>query len=98
MFEVARNVRGWTKADLSKKCNLTTKRISQIENGNVEPTQDEVDAIAGQYACDFPLSFFQQWWETRLDFSGCVARNVPINYYKYKVFRDLNPPPLAIVF
>lgn len=97
MFEVARHIRGWTKIDLSRRCKLSVKIISEIENGDREPTLEEVEAIAAKHACHFPLTFFKQWWETKLDLSGHFAKNVPIDYYKYKVFRNANPPRLSIV-
>lgn len=97
MFEVARHVRGWTKTDLSKRCKLAVKTISQIENGEIEPTQVQVDVLASEHGTNFPLSFFEQYLETKLDMSGPIARNIPINYYKYKVFRDINPPQMSAV-
>lgn len=92
-FLLARHVRGWTKSDLSKKCKLPVATISKIENGEREPTLEEVIAIASEHAAHFPITFFRKWYETEIKFDGCLAKNIPINYYKYKVFRDLNPPP-----
>jgi len=94
MFEVARHVRGFTKGDVKYSTGIATKSISDIENGNRLPTDKEVELLSK--GLNFPLTFFGQWWETQLDMSGPIAKNVPIDYYKYKVFREINPTPFTI--
>lgn len=96
MFEVARHIDGLAKWEFAKRAGLTTKKYSDIEGGNIEPTEEEFNKIVTSQT-HFIKSFFEQWWETELDISGPFAKNVPIDYYKYKIFRDLNPPPLKAI-
>ena len=89
MFEIARHTRGQVISYVSAANNISVKRIKAIENGDVEPIKSEVERLSYWY--DFPIPFFEQWWDTQLDISGPWGKNVPIDYMKYKVFRDLNP-------
>lgn len=89
MFEIARHSRGQTISYVSAANKITAKKISSIENGNHIPNQKDVERLAYWY--DYPITFFQQWWDTSLDISGHCGKNIPIDYMKYKVFRDLNP-------
>lgn len=95
MFEVARHVRGFIKSDVRYCTGISVKNISDIENGVRLPTETEVKLLCK--GLNFPISFFEQWWKTKLDISGPLAKNIPIDYYKYKVFRDINPPKMQIV-
>jgi transcriptional regulator with XRE-family HTH domain len=95
MFELARNVRGWTMHACAKKCGLPTSALYQIERGDRVPTDEEFAAL--QETLEFPPNFFHQWYETKIELHGCMGKNVPIDYYQYKVFRDVNPPRMAIV-
>lgn len=96
MFKLVRQLDGLTKSQFAKRAGLTTKRYFDIEAGNVNPTNPEFQAILKSQ--DHVIeTFFEQWPKTEIDFTGCIGVNIPINYYKYKIFRDINPPPLIIV-
>jgi len=94
-FELCRHLNGMGKGEFARKVGLPLRRYSAIENGEIEPTDDEVRRI-----CDAQthvlINFFEDWPLTTLDISGPFARTVPINYYRYKVFRDLNPPKMSV--
>jgi transcriptional regulator with XRE-family HTH domain len=94
MFEVARNVRALSMSDVARRTELPIKTISQIEKGIVAPTSEHVFRISRTLA--FPESFFQQWRPTKLDISGPLAKNIPIDYYQYPVFRKLNSQMQAV--
>lgn len=93
-FELARHVRGLHRCELAKNCGMKTVDIKAIENGDRLPTADELKILMDDNALYFPEAFFTQWHEYILDMSGYLAKNVPIDYYKYKVFRDLNRPQM----
>lgn len=90
-IRLARNLEGVARYEFAKLCKLTTKRYTDIENGEVPPTEEEIDKIA-KASTHVLRSFFEQWQYTEPDFSQVVARSIPIDYYKYKVFRDINKP------
>jgi len=95
MFEVARHLDGLSKCEFAKRAGLSTKRYSDIEGGNINPTDEEVQCILKSQTHVIE-TFFEQWWETKLDMSGPLAKNIPIDYYQYKVFREINPAPFKV--
>lgn len=90
-IKLARNLEGVARYEFAKRSKLTTKRYTDIENGDAVPTEAEIDKIA-KASTHVLRSFFEQWQYTEPDFSQAVARPIPIDYYKYKVFRDINRP------
>lgn len=96
MFELCRCLDGVPRYKFAKLAGMTTKRYSAIESGDVVPTEIEFQGILGAQT-HVIASFFEQWPEYELDMSGPLAKNVPIDYYKYKVFRDMNPPRMAVI-
>ncbi len=94
-FELARHSRGFTQRQVSMKSGVDLEVVKKIEAGELAPSDDDVKKLAG--LLDFPTTFFNQWPETTLDINGCIGKNIPIEYYKYKIFRDVNPPLLSIV-
>ena len=95
-FELSRNLDGKTRSQLARKAKIPYKRYCDIEAGVVAPTDAEVVQIM-KAQTHVIHSFFEQWPETTLDFSGVIAIPVAIDYYKYKVFRDINPPRMKVV-
>jgi transcriptional regulator with XRE-family HTH domain len=96
-FELARHVRGWTMRQLSKASGIPVKRISQIEKGIDSPSLAEVIKLSESEVLNFPLGFFSHWHETEIKINAVgLAVSVPIDYFKYPVFRKLNPPRLYI--
>ncbi len=95
MFEIVRHLEGMAKWEFAKRAGLSTKRYSDIENGDINPTDEEVQSILKSQTHVIG-TFFQQWWETKLDISGVLARNIPIDYYRYKIFREINPQPFKV--
>lgn len=89
-FEIARHTRRLTKSELARKCKLPTVVISNIENGEKLPSEEEMKIIIE--VLNYPISFFEQFNETKVEFNGCIGRNIAIDYYQYKVFRDINAP------
>lgn len=95
-FELCRNLDGLSRREFAKKAGMATKRYTDIENGNVAPAENEVDMILKAQS-HVRKGFFQQWPETEMDFSKVVPVPIAIDYYKYKVFRDCNPPRMKVV-
>lgn len=88
-FELARHSRGWTKTYLSLLTGLPIKTISAIENGDITPTDKIANGLADHL--EYPIAFFEQWHETRIEIlPNTLTRNVPIDYYLYPIFRKLN--------
>lgn len=95
-FELCRNLDGLARWEFAKRANMPTKRYTAIEKGEIAPTEEEVDKILNAQG-HVVKSFYEQWPETEPDFSKVVAIPKAIDYYKYKVFRDLNPPRMKPV-
>lgn len=95
MFTLARHLEGLAKYKWAKRAGIAAKRLSDIEAGNVLATDEEVVALtkANSHVIE---TFFMQWHEFETDFSKGFGVSVPINYYKFKIFRDVNPPPHCI--
>jgi len=53
---LARQRRGWTKKSLADLVELSTKSISNFENGDSPPTEQSILALASKL--DFPVEFF----------------------------------------
>lgn len=94
-IELARHLDGLTKVAFAKTADMSTKKYSDIEKGNVTPTEAEVDQILGAQT-HVIRTFYEQWPETEIDFSGPFGKLLAIDYYKYKVFRDVNPRMKAV--
>lgn len=95
-IELVRHLDGLTKGAFAKKAGMSMKRYSDIEKGNVAPTEVEVDQILGAQT-HVIRAFYEQWPKTEIDCSGYFGKPVAIDYYKYKVFRDINPPRMKAV-
>ena len=95
-FGLMRHLEGLSRSEFARKAKMSTAALKAIEFGEIEPTEEQVDALVSAQS-HLLKSFLGDWPETELDISGPLAKNVPINYYKYKVFRDLNKPPLRVV-
>lgn len=98
-FEVCRHLNGMGKGEFAGKVGkvgMSARRYSAIENGEIVPTDEEVRGIC-EAQTHVLIGFFEQWPLTTLDFSGPFVRTVPIDYYRYKVFRELNPPQMVVV-
>jgi Zn-dependent peptidase ImmA (M78 family)/DNA-binding XRE family transcriptional regulator len=54
----AREIRGWTQTELSRRIDACQSAIAQYEGGTSIPTQEKIEAIAFQTG--FPVSFFRQ--------------------------------------
>lgn len=91
MIEIARHLEGIARYEFAKRAKISTKRYTEIENGNVTPTDEEMQNIA-KTSTHVLITFFEQWPLTEPDFRQVVPRPIPIDYYKYKVFRDINKP------
>lgn len=56
--KLARDVRGWTQAELARRIGVSQPAIAQIESGVTQPAAQTLDAVA--FATRFPPSFFRQ--------------------------------------
>lgn len=56
--KLARDVRGWTQAELARRVGVSQPAIAQIESGVTQPAAQTLDAVA--FATRFPPSFFRQ--------------------------------------
>jgi hypothetical protein len=95
-FELARNLDGLARYEVAKKAGLSTKRYGDIEKGLSMPTEAEVDGILSAQT-HVLRGFFEQWPETEIDCSGFFGKPVAIDYYKFKIFRDINPPRMKVL-
>ena len=91
MFQLCRNLDGLAKWEFAKRAKLTTKRYSDIEDGNVLPTEEEVESIV-KAQTHVIKKFFEEWPDNTPDFTKVVATPKAIDYYQYKIFRDINRP------
>ena len=89
-FELCRNLDGLPRYAFAKRAGLTTRRYKEIETGESLPTDEAVTKILKSQT-HVTGSFFEKWPETKLDFNQVVAVPVAIDYYQYKVFRNINP-------
>lgn len=96
MFEIARHTRGEHKSKSALSMKMSVKDISDIEKGIRLPTIEEINKMCKWY--NYPESFFQQWLKYKLDLSGCLAKNIPINYMEYPIFKKMNPKFTTIDF
>jgi hypothetical protein len=94
-IELCRNLDGLARWEFAKLAGLTTKRYTAIEKGDIAPTDDEMQAIL-KAQTHVLIGFYEQWPETEIDCSGFFGKPIAIDYYKYKVFRDINPPRMAV--
>lgn len=95
-FELCRNLDGLSRVKFAKMAGISAKCYADIENGNANPTEEEVDKILAAQT-HVLKGFFEKWPETETDFARAVPIPIAIDYYKYKVFRDINPPRMKLV-
>ncbi len=90
-IKLMRELEGLAKYEIARKAKIATKRYSDIESGNILPTDEEIDRlIASQtHVIKGFLTIFDLC-ETVFKEYGGVPRK--INYYQFKIFRDINPP------
>lgn len=86
-FELARHARGYSKKELAEKSGISIKILSQIENGDILPSEQNVSDLS--LVLKYPDSFFRQIFESKISCEAYYG-SVPINYMEYKVVRDLN--------
>jgi len=94
-FELARHLDGLTRSQYAKVAGLSVKRYTAIEKGDIVPTEEDVCLILAAQG-HVLKGFYEQWPETEIDCSGFFGKPVAIDYYKYKVFRDINPPRMKL--
>jgi transcriptional regulator with XRE-family HTH domain len=95
-FRIARHLTGLSKWQYARKCGLTTQHYSDIELGEIEPSESEVSQIVKGNG-HVLAGFFEHWPDSEIDLSRhFYGSHKPINYFKYKVFRAKNPLPLRI--
>lgn len=56
MMRIARQARGWSQAELSRRSSVSQGYLSKLENSMIEPTEDVVDKLSS--TLNFPKSFF----------------------------------------
>jgi DNA-binding XRE family transcriptional regulator len=95
-FELARNLDGLTRSQYAKVAGLSIKRYTSIEKGDIAPTEEDVCLILTAQG-HVLKGFYEQWPETEIDCSGYFGKPVAIDYYKYKVFRDMNKPRMKVL-
>ncbi len=57
-LKMAREMRGWTQAELARRAKVTQSTIAQLEGGRIQPTNELQEALAIQLG--FLPSFFEQ--------------------------------------
>jgi Zn-dependent peptidase ImmA (M78 family) len=67
MLRLARELRGQTQLDLTRRTQIAQARLSRIETGQVQPGADELAAISD--VLDLPVEFF---------FAPCVPAAAPL--------------------
>lgn len=96
MFTLVRHLDGLTKHEFAKRAGLSTKRISDIEAGDAEATYDEVVKITNSQIHVIE-TFFMQWHEKEIEWKKYGGIPKQIDYYKFKIFRDANPPRMKAI-
>ena len=58
LLRIARQARGWSQSELSKRSGVSQANISKLENGLIGPTDDVLESVSG--TLNFPRNFFFQ--------------------------------------
>lgn len=58
LLRVARQTRGWSQAELSRRSGVSQANLSKLENGLIGPTEEVMHRIAS--TLQYPMSFFFQ--------------------------------------
>lgn len=56
LLRVARQARGWSQAELSRRSGVSQANLSKLENGVIGPTNDVMEKVAN--TLHFPVSYF----------------------------------------
>lgn len=87
MLEVAINSRGVTYEHLNNATNIPVETIAKMVKGEVEIMEGPLRLLA--YWLDYPLAFFEQYWEYKMEWDGgCLPGHVKINYWEYPIMRN----------
>ncbi|WP_299620030.1 XRE family transcriptional regulator [uncultured Tateyamaria sp.] len=58
LLRIARQARGWSQSELSRRSHVSQANISKLENGLIGPTEDVLENVSD--ALGFPQNFFFQ--------------------------------------
>ena len=58
LLRIARQARGWSQTELSRRSGVSQANLSKLENGLIGPTDDVLDGVSE--ALGFPVDFFFQ--------------------------------------
>lgn len=87
-IEVAMHSRGMEESDLAGATGYGIPVIEDLIAGTVEATDDQVRMLS--VILDYPVTFFSQWFESRVAFGPIMGRNLKIDYSKYRIM--MYPP------
>lgn len=89
-IELAMNSRGMYESELAGATGLGAKVIEQLIAGEIEATKDQILIIGA--ILDYPPTFFEQWFESRVEFGPIMGRSIRIDYSKYKILTGRDQP------
>ncbi len=97
-LETAMHSRGMDVNELADICGMKDSDVQALINGDVEMSFDQ--ALIFGINLNYPPSFFQQWFESRIEWGGKgkMARSIPINYGQYKIMNTKDKKPKTISF
>ena len=58
LLRIARQARGWSQTELSKRSRVSQANLSKLENGLIDPTEDVLSSVSA--VLGFPVDFFFQ--------------------------------------
>lgn len=93
---LARQLSGFSGVEIAKRAHMRYERYRDMERGEKVPTAEEMIRIRNAQDT-VTLSFYRQWPETELETTTVGMIPKEIDYYKYKVFRDINKPRMKLV-
>ncbi len=97
-LELAMYSRGLDVAELAEMSGMSKNIVQSLIDGDVEISPSQ--AVVFGVNLNYPSKFFQQWFESRIEWGGKnkMAKNVPINYGRYKIMNSADKTPKSISF
>jgi transcriptional regulator with XRE-family HTH domain len=74
--KVLRSMKGISQQELAKAVHSTQKRISEIENENIDPTMDEIKALLHVFECSFEELFSKKIDNDNLESTHALIKYV----------------------
>lgn len=97
-IELAMNSRGLSVAELAMHSGIKKVVLQALINGDIEATFDQAEILGA--ALKYPPKFFQQWFETRIEFRNgtSMGKSIQIDYGRYRILNVHPDMPKSISF